>query len=197
MNKLAMLGVLLTAVVASRANGDPGWRIDAAGGAIVGAGKVKVSEGGDSGQFDIVPGGSFAVGGGYGLGNWVDLTTHFQSSFTGFDVIASQSLDVYSLTAGGRVYLLPPGRVRPWLASELGWYRADGEVGGLFLPTIHQSDDSFGLNAGGGVDVNVNRRVSLGVDVRYHDAFDALNGLQFVTTMFNVGIHLGGGDRGL
>jgi hypothetical protein len=33
--------------------------------------------------------------------------------------------------------------------------------------------------------------VSLGADVRYHDAFDAFNGLQFVTTMVNVGIHFG------
>src|SRR5215475_4380765 len=56
MNKLAMLGVLLTAMVASRANGDSRWRIDAEGGAIIGAGKVKISEDGDRAQFDIVPG---------------------------------------------------------------------------------------------------------------------------------------------
>ena len=95
---------------------------------------------------------------------------------------------------------LPDGRVRPWLVGQVGWYRASGSVSDCYLfcggDDEHKSreDDAFGLNVGAGVDVAVTDLVSLGLDVRYHDAFDALGGLQFVTTMLNVGFHFGGGE---
>jgi hypothetical protein len=194
MHKLLMASVLLTAMTATVARSEARWRIDVEGGAIVGTKDVEISEDDSHAQFNIVPGPSVAVGGSYGLGDWVDVTAHYQSSFGGFGL---DSVDVDSVTAGGRVYLMPAGRIRPWVTSEIGWYHADGEVAGIFGRDIEQSDDSFGLNAGGGLDVFVNRRVSLGVDVRYHDAFDTFNnGLQFVTTMFNVGVHFGNPDLG-
>jgi hypothetical protein len=185
---LALVSALvLPAAAAAR------WRIDAAGGAIIPTNEVELGEGEDTIRTDFEAGGSFAVGGGYGLGDWVDLTAHSQFSFSGAEDLGfEESLDVYSFTAGGRVFLMPPGRFRPWLAGEIGWYRAEVESElRLFAPEIDQRDDSFGINVGGGLDVFVHRIVSLGVDVRYHDAFDALDGLEFVTTMFNVGIHLG------
>ena len=60
--------------------------------------------------------------------------------------------------------------------------------------TRAREDDAFGLNLGGGFDVPVTDLVSLGLDLRYHNAFDALGGLQFITTMLNVGFHFGGQD---
>jgi outer membrane autotransporter protein len=57
---------------------------------------------------------------------------------------------------------------------------------------VDRTDDSFGINVGGGFDFAINRRMSLGLDFRYHNAFDALNGFEFLTTNVNVGIHFGG-----
>jgi hypothetical protein len=165
------------------------WRIDAAGGVFTPIGDVTIAEGGDSADIGIDVGGSFAVGGGYGLGDWADVTAHFQGNFAGLSAVGT-SLDVFSFTAGGRAYLLPPQRFRPWLATEIGWYRADAGAN-LIFSSVNESEDSFGLNAGAGFDVALNQRVSLGLDVRYHNAFDALGGVQFVTSMFNVGIHFG------
>lgn len=132
-----------------------------------------------------------SIGGAYVVNDWVDVTTHFQASFSGLQGLG-ESLAVYSFTSGGRVFLLPPQRVRPWVAAEIGWCRGDAEVDTIFAGSFNQIDDTFGLNAGAGCDVAINQRVSLGVDIRYHNAFDAFDGLQFLTTMFNVGIHFAG-----
>ena len=94
--------------------------------------------------------------------------------------------------------MLPEGPVQPWLVGQIGWYRASGSVEDcLFFcdgDEQKRDDNAFGFNVGGGVDVPVTDLVSLGVDVRYHNAFDALDGLQFVTTMLDVGFHFGGQD---
>ena len=47
-------------------------------------------------------------------------------------------------------------------------------------------DDGFGINVGGGVDLAVTRWLSLGLDLRYHNALTVLGGFDFVTTLFDV-----------
>jgi opacity protein-like surface antigen len=180
---------LLTAVLSAGGQGvaQAGWQLDIAAGPMFNLNDIEL---GDSVKTDLDVGGSLAIGGAYGLGDYVDLTGRVQSNFAGFDVaVASDIFYAVSLTAGGRVYLLPPKRVRPWLGAELGWYRARGEVG--FFHSVERTDDSFGFNAGGGVDFALSRRVSLGIEARYNSAPAALGGLQFVTTMIKVGIHFG------
>ena len=56
--------------------------------------------------------------------------------------------------------------------------------------TVNQVDDGFGINVGGGLDFTVMRRVSLGLDMRYHNALTVLGGFDFVTALMDVGIHL-------
>jgi len=55
---------------------------------------------------------------------------------------------------------------------------------------VNQVDDGFGMNVGGGLDFTVTRRVSLGLDMRYHNALTVLGGFDFVTALIDVGIHL-------
>jgi opacity protein-like surface antigen len=186
MTILAAVGMLAMGPTTSEAR----WRIDAAGGAFIPSTSVEARKGDDETHLGRNAGGSFAMAGGYGLGDWVDLTGRFQGGFTG--ELFGDSLDTLTLTAGPRVFLTGPQRVRPWLASEIGWYHVGASTSDGFLSTDGSSQDSFGLNVGGGFDVSVHRNVSVGVDVRYQNAFNAFDGIQFVTAMLNVGIHLGG-----
>src|SRR5262245_32681331 len=187
----AMIGLVI-ALLNAPAEGR--WRIDAEGGASVPITNVDIGEE----QFRPNAGPSFTIGGGYAPTKYLELGAQFQNSFAVDSWFGDESVDVYSFTAGPRVYLLPDGPVQPWLIGQIGWYRASGSVDDCFIycDSEHQSreDDTFGLNVGGGVDMPVTDLVSLGVDVRYNNAFDALGGLQFVTTMFNVGFHFGGQD---
>jgi len=163
-------------------------RVDFEGGAIVPTSDVSLNDGT---TLDLGAGGSWAIGAGYLFGDHFELGGQFQQGFSGFDIgVAENSLNVISLTGGGRFYPLPKGRVRPWLVTQIGWYRARGEIGIIGIGTS-DTEDTFGLNTGGGLDVHITDLVSLGVDVRYHNAFNALGGLQFVTTMFNVALHFG------
>jgi hypothetical protein len=175
------------------------WRIDIEGGAFVPGSSVTIGNGGEGDQTEVSTdfnvGGSVAVGGGYSLNDYVELGGQFQSSISGIDIgIASDTFNVSSLTFGPRLYALPSTyRVRPWVVGQIGWYRAHGEVG-AFGAGINQTDNGFGANVGGGMDVAVSQHVSLGVDARYHHPVDVFDGLQFVTTMFNVGLHFGAAD---
>lgn len=190
MNKLLIPSVCLVVLLATNAS-EARWRIDAEVGAMVGTQYVQFRDDDTSVQLKPI-GPSVALGGGYGLGDWVDVTAHYQGSFG-----VSGDIDVNSITAGGRVYLMPAGRIRPWVTSEIGWYHGHAVSASILSDDIAETADAFGLNAGGGLDVFLNRRVSLGVDVRYHDAFDAFDsGLQFVTTMCNVGVHFDHPDLG-
>ena len=193
---LALAVVVAATLLVSRAEAAR-WRIDAEGGAIVPTTDLQLTSGGPGESLDA--GGAFSVGGGFGVGDWVDLTAQFQSGFmdvSNFDAF----LDLFSFTTGLRAYLTPPGLVRPWLIGQIGWYGADASFHSYYgydhdhgydHEHHHETDNSFGFNAGGGIDFSINRRVSLGLDVRYHNAFDAFNGLEFVTTMIDVGIHFG------
>ncbi len=175
------------------AHADAGWRLDLQAGGFIPVQHVKYRDDGTKINEGIGGGGAFVVGGAYGLGDWVELTAQLQAA-TNFDSY-DNTVGVVSFTPGARVFLLPKDRrVRPWLGGQVGWYHLDGNFdyevfGGDY--EAEESDDSFGLNVGGGVDFRINHRVSLGLDVRYHNAFDALDGFQFLTTCFNVGIHFG------
>ena len=166
------------------------WRLDFDGGAAIPISRVELNGSAQS-STAVDTGGAYAIGGAYGLGDWFEVNGQFQQTFMGLFVLFGNSLDTYSFTGGGRVFLMPPGRVRPWLTTQIGWYRANASASG-FGTEVPRTDNSFGLNTGGGLDVKVNDRVSLGLDVRYNNAFQALDGLQFVTSMFNVGLHFGG-----
>jgi opacity protein-like surface antigen len=175
---------------------DAGWRLDLQAGAFVPTSNVEFQRHGVEVDSGLGAGMSFVVGGGYGLGDWVELTAQLQAAGTA-DIYGDDNAGVVSFTPGARVFLLPTGhRFRPWLGGQLGWYRVNGTFNEDFIfnnrdDDVSRTDDSFGINVGGGFDVALNRRVSLGLDVRYHNAFYALRGFEFVTTNFNVGIHFG------
>jgi hypothetical protein len=166
-----------------------------------------------TGRFD--PGGTFAIGAGYKLNDYVELGAQFQEAFTehvssgtfGYldgrrfplNLPADSHFDVYDVTAGCRLYAGPPWhRVRPWLVAQMGWYRANGRVtescyhhyAGCGRYLDRDSDSGFGVNVGGGFDVYLARHVSLGLDVRYHNAIDVLGGFDFVTTMAGLTLHV-------
>lgn len=186
---LAGIGVMVCLVHSAPASAS--WRIDVEGGAFVPAGDVEAGASGGDVSLDFDVGPAFAVGAGYGPLRWLEVAAHVHHGFADSDNLLSDRVEVFSVTAGGRVFPFPWERVHPFGVFELGWYRAEVD-GGLFSSVRDdQTEDSFGINVGGGADVMLGRRVSLGVDVRYHDAFDAFEGVDFVTTMLSVGIHFG------
>lgn len=182
-----LLGVLQRA--------DAQWHVDIQAGAFIPISDVEFRDDGFNYDIDLDAGGAFSAGGGYALPQVLDLTAQFQTA-THFDVY-DEAVNVYSLTVGGRIFPLPMTTVvRPWLGAQVGWYYVDA-YGDDYDPfddddDEHEGDDSFGLNAGAGLDFPINHRVSLGVDVRYHNAFDAFQGFEYVATMFNVSIWFGG-----
>ncbi len=167
------------------------WQLEIEAGTMFNLQDIELERDSLSVQSDLDLGGSFALGAGYSIHEYVDLTGRFQGNFAGVDIgIASDTFYALSLTGGARLYPLPPSRIRPWLGGEVGWYRAEAEVG-VFDDNIKLADDSFGINAGGGIDFAVSERLVLGIAARYHNAFDALGGLEFVSTTVRIGIRLG------
>lgn len=196
--RMAIVGlvVLLASVPARRAEAQ--WHLDIQAGAFSPLNDVSFQEGRANVDIDLDTGGAFAVAGGYALDRWVDFQAQMQTA-THFDTY-DENVNVFSFTVGGRFFPLPmTSRVRPWLGGQIGWYRVDAHLDDFYYfdsyyyddDDIDEHDDSFGLNAGGGLDIQINPRVSLGLDVRYHNAFDAFQGVEFVTTMFNVSIWFG------
>lgn len=187
------IGLVVLLLLSAPAEGR--WRIDVEGGAIVPVSGVtlKGDETDVSTDFDV--GGSFAAGGGYSLNDYVEVGGQLQGSFSGIDLgFASDTVEVYSLTAGPRLYLLPGTYpFRPWVVGQIGWYRASAEAG-AFGAQVGNTEDAFGANVGGGFDVPIVPLVSLGIDVRYHRPVDVFDGFSFVTTMLNVGLHFGQQD---
>ena len=188
------LGGALLAMVSAPASA--GWRLDAQAGAIVPTSDTEFHSRGVDIDTRLDVGLSLVVGGGYELGDWIELTAQLQAAGTA-DIFDEDSAGVLSFTPGARAFLLPRGRLfRPWLGGQLGWYRVGGDFNRDFIfndrdDDVSRTDDSFGINVGTGVDWRITHRVSLGLDIRYHNAFDALNGFEFVTTNVNVGIHFG------
>ena len=105
---------------------------------------------------------------------------------------------MFSLTAGGRFHLLPPGqRFRPWIVTEFGWYHANSKAHESFCgrsscgppyTTDEAAGDGVGVDGGAGFDVVVTDALSLGLETRYHRAF-VLGNFGFLTTMATFGIH--------
>jgi hypothetical protein len=190
----ACLAVVLLAFATERV--DAGWRLDLQLGAFVPTSDVEFQSSVVDVDSGVGAGMSFVVGGGYGLGDWVELTAQLQAAGTA-NIYDEDNVGVLSFTPGARVFLLPAEQpIRPWLGGQLGWYQVDGDFNDEFIfddpdDDVGRTDDSFGINVGGGADFRINRRVSLGLDIRYHNAFDALRGFEFVTANFNVGIHFG------
>ena len=186
----AMVGLV---VVLLSAPAEGRWRVDVEGGAIVPTTDV------ECGEEQFQPNARPLLRDRWRIcaPKYLELNAQFQSGLA-IDSLFGDSVEVYSVTAGPQVYVLPDAAIQPWLVGQIGWYRASGSVDDCFLycDNDHQSreDDPFGLNVGGGFDVPVTDLVSLGVDVRYHNAVDALGGFQFVTTMLNVGFRFGGQD---
>ena len=189
-----LLGALMLTFASARA--DAGWRLDVQAGAIVPTNDVEFHSRNADIDTRLDAGLSIVVGGGFELGDWIELTAQLQTAGTA-DIFDENSAGVISFTPGARFFVLPRGSLfRPWLGGGLGWYRVSGDFNRDFLfnfrdDDVSRTDDSFGINVGGGVDWRITHRVSLGLDIRYHNAFDALNGFEFVTTNFNVGIHFG------
>lgn len=179
---LIALGLLLSFVQRAAAE----VRLDFEGGAAILTEDIEIR----GEDVDVDVGGSYAIGAGYLLNRWLEVGGQFQQSFS-LDLF-DDSVDVLSATAGGRVYAPPMARFQPWLVGQIGWYRVNAETDCLFCSSDDELDrdgNSFGFNVGGGFDVFLTDWVSAGVDVRYHRAVDALDGVGFVTTMANVGLH--------
>jgi hypothetical protein len=194
---LRRIAIVLLAVLAINAIGRPAearWHLDLAAGAFSPISDVRLDDDGFDVKIDLDTGAAFSAQGGYAFERWIDLTGGFQTA-THFDAF-EESVDVYSFTVGCRFFPLPmSSRFRPWLGTQIGWYGVDAHLDdffGSFDDDIDEFDNSFGLNAGGGFDIPINHRVSLGVDVRYHNAFTAFDGFEYVHTMFNVSIWFGG-----
>jgi hypothetical protein len=190
--KVALGIILVTSSIAWLASpAEARWRLDLEGGAMVEASDVDVETGGGQASLDFDAGPAFAVGAGYELLRWLELDSHFQGGFANVDGLLADQLSFIAFTFGGRLFPFPWQRVRPWAGFEMGWYHMEVEDGLFSSTKSNQNQDSFGINVGGGLDVPVGSRVSLGVDVRYHNAFDAFEGVDFVTTLFNVAIWFG------
>lgn len=174
-----VIGLVILLLLSTPAEGR--WRLDVEGGAFV------------PDDDAVSVGGSFAVGGGYSLNDYVEVGGQFQGNYSGIDIgLVSDTFEVYSLTGGPRIYVLPSTyRIRPWVVGQIGWYRARAAAS-FFGAEVENTEDAFGGNVGGGFDVAIVPRVSLGVDVRYHRPVDVFDGFDFVTAMLNVGLHFGG-----
>ena len=216
-----LLAGLLSLLVVRSA--DAQWRLDVSGGAFLAASTVTLTDrklppgvccgvAGDQAEADFGAGGAYALGVGWAVSDHVEAVGHFQHALSrtvdhaklelgDFDSpfeSTDSELDVFSVTAGGRFHLLPPGQVyRPWIVTEVGWYHANGGVeetscgrGGCGFTGAHddRTGDGIGFNAGGGFDVGLSDALSVGMDVRYHRAF-VLGDFGFITAMATLGVH--------
>ena len=191
MRAIAWLGMLAAFSIGGAKVAEAGWRLDMEGGAFVPVADVD-GPGGLSADFD--EGLALGVGGGYAPLPWFEVLSHFQGGFSDAGDAFADTLSFTAWTFGARVLPFPWYWVKPWAIFELGWYHVDVDLdqGSFFHHhDSNRDDDSFGINVGGGIDFRINDRVSIGPDVRYHDAFDAFGGVDFVTAVVNVSLHFG------
>ena len=182
----------------------PAWagaRVDVGGGLApaVSSASTKSFDGADE-SFDVSTVGSYALGAAWVLGDQVELGGRWQQSFFDegtFDFgDRDQDLTLSSLTAGGRYQFFDrESLVRPYLAAQVGLaladaYSADDGLLSQKVTRVSTDETGFGLNAGGGLDFQITRFLSLGADVRYNYA-GVVGDVSYLTTMFNVGLHLG------
>jgi hypothetical protein len=169
-------------------------RLDVEGGALVAGSDVDVSIGSTDVSLDTDAGPALSVGVGYAVIDQLEVGAAFHAASTDGDFFDSD-VDYIGLTAGLRYY--PLGRavmVRPWLTAAGGWYHAEADLNyiSLFGPVDDdRTDDGGGVNVGGGLDVPIGRRVSVGGDLRYHRTFGVFDDPGFLTTMVNVAVYFG------
>lgn len=170
-------------------------RLDIEGGALVAGSDVEVDFGGRDVSLDTDVGPALAFGVGYALIDHLEVGGTFHAASTGGDLFDSD-VDYIALAAGLRYY--PLGRaviVRPWLQAAGGWYRAEADLNTITIFGTSSDDDRAdnggGVNFGGGFDVPIGRRVSIGGDLRYHQTLGVFDDPGFLTTMVNVAVYFG------
>jgi hypothetical protein len=145
-------------------------------------------------------GSSYSVEAGWLLGERWEVGLRWQQVFASLDLdddsVTGSELDVNALSAGARYFpFAHRHRFRPWVAGHVGWYRADGAVdqrlpgvpvrgGPAPEVSIERQGDTMGFNVGGGLDVEIAERVSIGLELRYHYTAE----LGFLTPLVGVGI---------
>jgi opacity protein-like surface antigen len=198
------------------------WRADVSGGAFLAAstttltdrhlGRLCCGTAGDAADVNFGAGAVWALGLGYAVSDHVEIVGRFQHALSRYVASAdlltygyrlpidtvNSSLDVFSVTAGGRFHLLPPGQqFRPWVVTEAGWYHANGEVNEPFCgrsscgpPFVmdEKTEHGVGFNVGAGFDLAVTDTVSVGLEARYHRVF-VLGDFGFLAPMANLGFH--------
>jgi hypothetical protein len=200
MKKLAIAMLLLSGLArpsaASAVEATRPVRLEIEAGALVAGSDATVDIAGSNVSIDTGVGPAFAVGAGYALTDHLEVGGAFHAASTDAELFADD-VSYIALTPHLRYY--PLGRaviVRPWLAVAGGWYRADADLGSFSLFGSNQdddrADDGGGMNFGGGLDVPIGRRVSLGAALRYHQTLGVFDDPGFLTTMVNVGVYFGG-----
>jgi opacity protein-like surface antigen len=197
MNRIGRIATSTCLGLLAAAPAFAGARIDLEGGAapVVSSLTAKSVDGVEQG-FDVDTAGSYAVGAAWVLDDKLELGGRWQQSFFVDDFLfTDESLSLSSATVGARYHLFDRERlVRPFVAGQVGVAFADAstDTEGLFsdpeLEAVSTDDTGFGMNAGGGVDFQLTRWLSVGADVRYNYAA-GLDDVHYMTTMFNVGIH--------
>jgi len=190
----ATLAMLVAASVTVAVEATRPFRLDVEGGALVAGSDVETDIGGSSVSVDPDVGPALSIGAGYALNDYFEVGGAFHAASSDGDLYDSD-VDYTAITAGLRCY--PLGRavvVRPWLSVAGGWYHAEADLNyiSLFGPVDDdRSENGGGLNFGGGLDVPIGRRVSVGGAVRYHQTFGIFDDPGFLTTMVNVAVYFG------
>lgn len=200
MTKLGRIATITCLGIFAAAPAFAGARIDVSGGAAPAVSTVsaKNTENLDE-TFHPVTVGSYAVGAAWVLDDRIELGGQWQQSFFhDWEFFSDLDKDVRlsSATVGGRYQLFDREHLfRPYVAGQVGVALGDAtseeeswDAPDVTLVSAH--DTGFGMNAGGGVDFQITRLVSVGADVRYNYA-GVLDDAHYLTTFVNVGLHFG------
>lgn len=188
--RIAAAAILALAVAAPGA-ALAGGRVGIQGGAAFFPGSVDLEHDGKAVEGSVDDGAQFGIEGGWTATDALEIGGTVQLGNAIFDSSAT------SVTAGPRyAFRDKDAVVRPFAVGQLGYYvvGVDTSVptGGLFdFLGPDETDDGFGFNVGGGVDVYPLRWLSVGADVRYHRAF-VFGGVNYFTTMLGAAVHFGG-----
>jgi hypothetical protein len=191
---ITLLAGHITAGAASAVEPARPVRLDIEGGALVAGSDVDVNINGGDVSLDTDVGPAFSFGAGYARIDQLEVGGAFHAASTDGELFDSD-VDYTAVTAGLRYY--PLGRavvVRPWLQVAGGWYRAEADFDTITIGTSSDDDraeNGGGMNFGGGFDVPIGRRVSVGGDLRYHQTFGVFDDPGFLTTMVNVAVYFG------
>lgn len=162
---------------------------------------------------DQNPGWAYSVAAGYEMVEFLDLMLEFTHSFNdtdnlnfrgpGFTAFSDEIAQTFVVAGGPRVNFLPSDfPVRPYGLFQVGWYHF-AHFNSIEVDDVRilddDDDDSVGIAGGLGLEATVfqlyqrsNDRIpvfelTVGVDGRYHHAFDQGPDEQFVTAMGSFG----------